>query len=56
MQDYYGQMRERSLHAQTFSTIKEYKKLFRKEYQIISSQWESIVKINRYRRWRRNIF
>lgn len=46
MQDYYAGMREKTLSAQTFQTIKEYKAFLEEQYNIISSEWESIVKIN----------
>ncbi|MCQ2010218.1 hypothetical protein NOM01_09355 [Sporolactobacillus sp. STSJ-5] len=46
MQDYYAGMREKTLSAQTFKTIKEYKTFLEEQYTIISSEWESIVKIN----------
>ncbi|MDQ0253413.1 hypothetical protein J2S74_000785 [Evansella vedderi] len=46
MVDYYGGMKEKSFHAKTFSTIKEYKGFLEEQYHIISSEWESVVKIN----------
>lgn len=46
MQDYFSNMKEKSFQARTFPTIKDYKTFLEKEYQIISSQWESVVKIN----------
>jgi chromosome segregation ATPase len=47
MQDYYSGMKEKSsFFAHTFDTIKEYKAFIEKQYHIISSEWESIVKIN----------
>jgi chromosome segregation ATPase len=46
MQDYYGHMKEKSFLARTFNTIKEYKTFIEEQYHIISSEWESIVKIN----------
>lgn len=46
MQDYYSYMKEKSFHARTFNTIKEYKTFLEEQYHIISSEWESIVKIN----------
>ncbi|MCD8501232.1 MAG: hypothetical protein LRY71_05545 [Bacillaceae bacterium] len=46
MVDYYASMREKSNYAQTFQTIKEYKTFLETEYHIITSEWESIVKIN----------
>lgn len=46
LQDYYAGMREKTLSAQTFKTIKEYKTFLEEQYSIISSEWESIVKIN----------
>ncbi|MGY3716840.1 hypothetical protein ACWE42_15100 [Sutcliffiella cohnii] len=46
MLDYYSGMRERSFMARTFPTIKEYKTFIEEQYHIISSEWESIVKIN----------
>ncbi|MFS0861128.1 hypothetical protein [Fredinandcohnia sp. 179-A 10B2 NHS] len=46
MQDYYSNMRERSFLARTFNTIKDYKAFIEEQYHIISSEWESVVKIN----------
>ncbi|MBB6175697.1 myosin heavy subunit [Anoxybacillus tengchongensis] len=46
MQDYYHDMKVKSMFARTFSTIKEYKSFLEEQYHIISSEWESIVKIN----------
>ncbi|GAA0485278.1 hypothetical protein GCM10008986_08190 [Salinibacillus aidingensis] len=47
MQDYYSGMKEKSsFFARTFDTIKEYRAFIEKQYHIISSEWESIVKIN----------
>jgi len=46
MQDYYSHMKEKSFLARTFNTIKEYKTFIEEQYHIISSEWESIVKIN----------
>ncbi|WP_096271197.1 hypothetical protein [Paucisalibacillus globulus] len=47
MQDYYSGMKEKSsFFSHTFDTIKEYKAFIEKQYHIISSEWESIVKIN----------
>ncbi|WP_186577913.1 coiled-coil domain-containing protein [Aquibacillus kalidii] len=47
MQDYYSLMKERSsIFAHTFQTIKEFKAFIEKQYHIIASEWDSIVKIN----------
>ncbi|TGA98906.1 hypothetical protein E4665_06155 [Sporolactobacillus shoreae] len=46
MQDYYSGMHERTLSAQTFKTIKDYEAFIEEQYNIISSEWESVVKIN----------
>lgn len=47
MQDYYSNMKDKSpFYAHTFDTIKAYKEFIEKQYHIISSEWESIVKIN----------
>ncbi|MFN7252461.1 MAG: hypothetical protein ACK4M9_17030 [Anaerobacillus sp.] len=46
IQDYFSSMRERSFLARSFNTIKEYKAFLEEQYHIISSEWESIVKIN----------
>ena len=46
MQDYYSHMKEKSFLARTFATIKEYKAFIEEQYHIISSEWESVVKIN----------
>ncbi|WP_010648770.1 hypothetical protein [Oceanobacillus massiliensis] len=46
MQDYYSAMKDKSLSANTFNTIKDYRAYIEDNYQIISNEWESIVKIN----------
>ncbi|WP_404456635.1 hypothetical protein [Oceanobacillus kapialis] len=46
MQDYYSAMKDKSLSANTFATIKDYREYIEDNYQIISTEWESIVKIN----------
>lgn len=46
MLDYYGQMRDKTFSAQTFPTIREYKAHLEEQHHIISSEWESIAKIN----------
>lgn len=47
MQDYYSLMKDKSsFFAKTFDTIKEYKAFIENQYHIISSEWESIAKIN----------
>lgn len=46
IQDYYSMMKEKSLSANTFATIKEYRQYIEDNYQIIASEWENIVKIN----------
>ncbi|MGG5254101.1 hypothetical protein ACQYAD_11460 [Neobacillus sp. SM06] len=46
MMDYYSHMREKSFSARTFNTIKDYKLFLEEQYHIISSEWESIAKIN----------
>ncbi|WP_353948652.1 hypothetical protein ABNN70_02440 [Sporolactobacillus sp. Y61] len=46
IQDYYSGMSEKSPVAQTFKTIKDYKAFLEDQYQIISGEWESVVKIN----------
>lgn len=46
MQDYYSIMKEKSLSANTFSTIKGYRQYIEDNYQIIGTEWENIVKIN----------
>ncbi|RYL91667.1 hypothetical protein [Sporolactobacillus sp. THM19-2] len=46
IQDYYSGMNERTPSAQTFKTIKEYRAFLEDQYNIISSEWESVVKIN----------
>jgi len=40
-------MRNKSHHAVTFPTITEFKQYIETQYQIISNEWENIVKINR---------
>lgn len=45
--DYYASMEQRyPLHARTFSTLKEYKSYLEQQFQIITGEWEAIVKIN----------
>ena len=44
--DYYSQMKEKSLTAKTFQTIKAFREYIEDQYHIIQSEWESIVKIN----------
>lgn len=46
MNDYYSHMRDRTFSARTFTTIKDYKTFLEEQYHIISSEWDSIVKIN----------
>lgn len=46
MQDYYSQMASRHMNAHTFDTIDRYKTYIEENFHIISSEWESIVKIN----------
>lgn len=46
MQDYYSMMKDKSLSANTFATIKDYRQYIEDNYQIIGTEWESIVKIN----------
>lgn len=46
MQDYYSMMKDKSLSANTFTTIKSYRQYIEDNYQIIGTEWESIVKIN----------
>lgn len=45
--DYYLSMQQRDpLHAKLFGTITEYKAYLEQQYQIITGEWEAIVKIN----------
>lgn len=44
--DYYQQMTQLFMNAQTFSTIKAFQSHIQEQYQIIANEWESIVKIN----------
>ncbi|GAA0337618.1 hypothetical protein GCM10008967_29850 [Bacillus carboniphilus] len=44
--DYYQQMSQQFMNAQTFSTIKEFQQHIEEQYHIIANEWESIVKIN----------
>jgi hypothetical protein len=44
--DYYQQMAQLHMNAQTFSTIKEFQQHIEEQYHIIANEWESIVKIN----------
>ncbi|WP_145052912.1 chromosome segregation ATPase [Paenibacillus xylanexedens] len=47
IQDYYSEMAQRyPLQAQTFSKLKTYKAYLEEHFQIISGEWEAIVKIN----------
>ncbi|MEQ6390187.1 hypothetical protein RZN22_12800 [Bacillaceae bacterium S4-13-58] len=46
MQDYYSHMREKTFSARTFHTIKEYRAYLEEQYHIISTEWDSIAKIN----------
>ncbi|ADU29358.1 hypothetical protein [Evansella cellulosilytica] len=47
MQDYYSLMKEKEkFNAYTFDTIKEYKTFIEEQHHIISSEWESVLKIN----------
>lgn len=47
MMEYYSQMKSKSHNALTFSTITAFKEYIEEQYQIISNEWENIVKINR---------
>jgi len=47
MLEYYSTMRSKSHNAVTFPTITEFKQYIEQEYQIISNEWENVVKINR---------
>lgn len=44
--DYYQQMTQKFMNAQTFLTIKEFQHHIQEQYHIIANEWESIVKIN----------
>ncbi|MDP4085495.1 MAG: hypothetical protein Q8934_12905 [Bacillota bacterium] len=44
--DYYQQMSQQYMNAQTFSTIKDFQRHIEEQYHIIANEWESIVKIN----------
>ncbi len=46
MQDYYAAMREKSFHAKTFASNKDYRSFLETQYHIIAEEWENIVKIN----------
>lgn len=47
MLEYYSTMRNKSHNAVTFPTITEFKQYIEAQYQIISNEWENVVKINR---------
>ncbi|HJV16422.1 MAG TPA: hypothetical protein VJ546_03405, partial [Bacillales bacterium] len=44
--DYYQQMAQQYMNAQTFPTIKEFQHHIEEQYHIIANEWDSIVKIN----------
>ncbi|MCM3439413.1 hypothetical protein [Metabacillus halosaccharovorans] len=44
--DYYQQMTQQQMNAQTFPTIKAFQQHIEEQYHIIANEWESIVKIN----------
>src|SRR5699024_6601274 len=46
MQDYYSMVKEKTLLAYQAQTIKEYRQYIEENYQIIATEWDSIVKIN----------
>ena len=46
IQEYYSHMAHSHMNAQTFDTIKDYKKYLEENFHIIAKEWESIVKIN----------
>lgn len=46
MEEYYQRMATKHLNAHTFDTIGKYKQHLEEHFHIISSEWESIVKIN----------
>ena len=46
MQDYYNQMDKQQMNAHTFNTIEHYTTHIEENFHIVSSEWESIVKIN----------
>lgn len=44
--DYYQNMTQQYMNAQTFQTIKAFQDYIEEQYHIIANEWESIVKIN----------
>lgn len=44
--EYYQQMTQQHLNAETFSTIKAFQQHIEEHYHIIQSEWEAIVRIN----------
>ncbi|WP_317646019.1 hypothetical protein [Sporosarcina sp. GW1-11] len=46
MQDYYNQMDKQQMNAHTFDTKERYVAYLEENFHIVSSEWESIVKIN----------
>lgn len=46
MSDYYSAMKQKTHNAMTFDTMKSFHEYLETNYQIITEEWESIVKIN----------
>src|SRR5699024_7432496 len=46
MAEYFSQMKSKSRNAETFDTNKSFHEYIETNYQIITNEWESIVKIN----------
>lgn len=46
MNEYYGQMKNQYMNAQTFDTIKDYHNYIQEYYKIVPSEWKRITTIN----------
>ncbi|SER90264.1 hypothetical protein [Salisediminibacterium halotolerans] len=46
MSDYYQQMNQQSLNAQTYTTLQAFRHELENQYHIISKEWESIITVN----------
>lgn len=46
IKEYYQRMATSSMNAETFATKQEYQQYLEKQFQIVSSEWEAILKIN----------
>ena len=46
IKEYYQKMAAGSMNAKTFATKQEYQQYLEKQFQIVSSEWEAMIKIN----------